>query len=123
LAYQIYVPDYNTNFFICPNPGSDEKEGALSSGILPITQKSKVLSYPNGVEIRYFTETQSRVRIQVYDLSGKMVKTLISEEVQKGDHRVIWNRTDNSNRKVASGIYLITIDKENTPERLKVIIR
>lgn len=123
LAYPYYVTEDNTNFFVCRNPESDEVEGAQASEISPVYQKSKVLSYPNGVEIRYFTETLSHVRIQVYGLSGKRVKTLISEEVQKGEHRVIWNRTDNSNRKVASGIYLITIDKENTPERLKVIIR
>jgi hypothetical protein len=53
---------------------------------------------------------------------GKRGKTLLSVKVKKVEHRITWDKTNNSNKKIASGVYFITIVKEGRPEGLKAII-
>ncbi len=111
-------------FYVNEYPGfTKEKEGSQSQEAIPVSQKSKISSYPDRLIIHYSTDAPANVKIQVYDLLGKRVETLISKKVEKGEHQVTWDKTDNSNRKVACGIYFIEINKENRTERLKVTIR
>jgi len=57
---------------------------------------------------------------EIYNL---FISNTASENIGKGEQQIIWNKTDNSNRRVADGVYFIAIEKENKPERVKVIIR
>ena len=54
---------------------------------------------------------------------GKQIKTLNFNKVEKGEHQIIWDKTDNYLRKIPCGIYFIAIDNEGKPERVKVVIR
>ncbi|MEO0114721.1 MAG: FlgD immunoglobulin-like domain containing protein [candidate division WOR-3 bacterium] len=107
-------------FYINRNP---TEEGPQSSNVFPIVPRSRILDFSDKIVIHYSTSVPTNVRILVYNLLGKRVKTLISTNVEKGEHQVTWDKTDNSNRKVAKGIYFITITKEGETERLKVTIR
>jgi hypothetical protein len=46
-----------------------------------------------------------RVDLEVFDLSGRLVRTLISEERRAGEQRVSWNGIDQAGLPVASGVY------------------
>ncbi len=47
------------------------------------------------------------VSLHVYDLSGRMVRTLVSGDVMaQGRHDVVWRGRDDRGRQVASGMYL-----------------
>jgi flagellar hook assembly protein FlgD len=46
------------------------------------------------------------VRLQVFDLRGRLVATLVDEELRAGQHEVIWTGSDASGREVPSGVYL-----------------
>jgi hypothetical protein len=125
LLMDYFPPEYNTNFFLNRAPWSDEDEteGSQSVVILPTIQKPKISYHQDRIEIRYTTDTHGRVSIKVYDLLGKPVKTLLADNIEKGEHRILWDKTDNSLRKIPCGIYFITIDNEGKPERVKVVIR
>jgi hypothetical protein len=45
------------------------------------------------------------LRLAVYDLSGRLVQTLVNEKLAAGHHAVTWNGLNLSNSAVASGIY------------------
>lgn len=53
------------------------------------------------------------VRLRVFDLRGRLVKTLVDETREAGRQEIIWNGTNASGSPVASGIYLYQLD---TPE-------
>ena len=67
-------------------------------------------NYPNPfnptTEIRFHLAEQAHVQIQIYNLLGKVVRTLYDAEVNAGSHRVTWDGADDSGRRLASGIYL-----------------
>ncbi len=74
-------------------------------------------NYPNPFNptttIAYSVPETERVTLKVYNLMGEEVKTLVDKTVMQGMHLVQWDGTDNSSRKVTSGIYLYTLQIGN----------
>ncbi len=72
--------------------------------------------------INYSVAKSGHVTLNVYDMSGKLVKTLINGNVNAGTHSVVWNRTDNSNNKVAGGVYFYKMNANNGTLTKKMIV-
>ncbi|HVO73307.1 MAG TPA: T9SS type A sorting domain-containing protein [Ignavibacteriaceae bacterium] len=66
-------------------------------------------NYPNpfnpSTNIKFSVPEQSTVRIIIYDLLGRRVKTLLDEARPAGNYVVQWNGDNEFNDKVSSGIY------------------
>lgn len=45
--------------------------------------------------------------LEVFDLTGRKVVTLVDGEVNAGNHAVLWDLTDSADRPVPSGLYLV----------------
>jgi len=63
--------------------------------------------------ISYQLPVASKVSLSIYDISGRLVKTLVSRHSSPGYYTAIWNGRDNSDRTMAAGIYFV---KLITPE-------
>jgi flagellar hook assembly protein FlgD len=50
------------------------------------------------------------VSLGVYDVAGRLVKTLLEADVAAGEHQVRWNGQDGSGCKVSAGMYFCTIE-------------
>ncbi|HKK70786.1 MAG TPA: T9SS type A sorting domain-containing protein [Candidatus Krumholzibacteria bacterium] len=55
---------------------------------------------------------EGRARIEVYDLRGRHVATLLDAVRPAGRDEVIWRGTDASGRAVASGVYVVRLQTE-----------
>ena len=55
--------------------------------------------------ISYSVRSKGRVRMEVYTLTGRLVRTLIDSSVDVGAHQVTWDGKDNRGRDVGSGVY------------------
>jgi len=66
-------------------------------------------AYPNPfnpeAHIRFQIPEESTISINVFDLRGQLVKSLVSESKTAGNYEVKWNGTDNNNNNVGNGIY------------------
>ena len=56
------------------------------------------------------------VEISVYDINGKLVRQLVSEQRSAGNHIVNWNANDESGNRLTSGIYYYQM-KVNDPDK------
>lgn len=109
LKFQILTP--YTAFYADPNdPGSavdDKEETAPSSFVLH-------QNYPNpfnpSTTIRFELSQGGYVTVKIYDLSGRLVKTLLSGEQTAGTHTEVWDGTDDAGRKVAAGVYFCQLE-------------
>ena len=64
---------------------------------------------PNGV-IEFSIPEEGRVTMSVYDISGRKVRDLAeSQFFGEGNHKVIWDGTNERGSKIASGTYLIRL--------------
>jgi Domain of unknown function (DUF4331)/Secretion system C-terminal sorting domain len=67
--------------------------------------------------IRYHIETQSMVRIDVYDEMGKLIKTIVNQNMSPGTYSVTWNAAG-----MAKGVYFINaISNGNVKQSVRVI--
>jgi hypothetical protein len=63
--------------------------------------------------IAYDVPTRGQVALRVYDVGGKLVRTLVDSMRPAGTHQVQWNGLDDAGRRVASGVYLYRYSFEN----------
>jgi hypothetical protein len=81
---------------------------------------------PNPVDhaatIRYGLRDQAPVSVALYDLSGKLVRTLVSGVVPSGDHQVSWDGTDRLGRPLAGGVYMCRLDTPGASASTRVLV-
>ncbi|MBD3367388.1 MAG: T9SS type A sorting domain-containing protein [Candidatus Eisenbacteria bacterium] len=74
--------------------------------------------------IRYSLPEQAKVTVEVYNIAGRKVRTLVDEEQEAGLRSVTWDGTDDAGRSVASGVYLYRIDAgEHSAKRRMVLLK
>ena len=75
-------------------------------------------NYPNpfnpSTNINFDLPKAAQVTINVYDIQGSQVKTLINNYYPAGSHRVVWDGTNNSGEKINSGIYFYELSSGMT---------
>jgi len=80
--------------------------------------------YPNPFSdqttISFQIDQESFVTLKIYDLSGKVVSTLISQNLTSGNHSVIWNGKNISNEELPSGFYVYEISTNKGDLRRKI---
>ncbi len=57
-----------------------------------------------------------RVKLEVFDVSGRLIRTLIDGEMFPGTYHVSWDGMDNQGKRAPSGVYFYRL---STPEYLK----
>jgi hypothetical protein len=56
--------------------------------------------------MRYELPVPAHVRIDIYNVSGRLVRTVVDGHREAGYGRAVWDGTDTAGRKVASGVYM-----------------
>jgi len=52
------------------------------------------------------------VAIRIYDVSGRLVRTLVDQRVEPGRHEAVWNGRNDRGEPVGSGVYFCTMDAD-----------
>jgi hypothetical protein len=80
---------------------------------LPLAGLSLLPAQPNPfnprTEISFRVPREGRVRLDVYDVRGRMVRSLLDEVRPAGLQSVVWNGRDDDDRPVAAGVYLVRL--------------
>jgi N-acetylmuramoyl-L-alanine amidase len=71
--------------------------------------------------ISFTLPNSGRVRLEIVNLLGKPIATLLDEEREAGKHRVIWNGTNAEGNTVPSGIYFYKLRYGSTVVTRKMI--
>ena len=83
-------------------------------------------NFPNpfnsSTTIRYELPLPSEVQINIFDITGRLIKTLIDREFQAGSFIIDWNGEDSRNEKVSSGVYFYRIDAGGFSKSIKMIL-
>ncbi|UCC81169.1 MAG: right-handed parallel beta-helix repeat-containing protein [Candidatus Zixiibacteriota bacterium] len=56
-----------------------------------------------------------QVTLKVYDIQGRVVKTLVDDRIPQGTYRAIWDGTNDSGEPVASGTYIARVSQWDCP--------
>ena len=72
--------------------------------------------------VRYILTRPENVQIDIVDLNGRIVKNLISGLSSSPTGWLVWNRTDNNNKKVSTGVYFCRLQTEELTLSKKFVI-
>ncbi len=71
-------------------------------------------NYPNPFNstttIPFELPQKSYVEITVFDVTGRKIKTLVSEEINRGVHETGWDGTNQVGNQISSGVYIYTLN-------------
>ena len=101
--------------------------GVESESQVPVPEIYKLYqNYPNPFNprtvIRYQLPKPGKVRVQIYNILGQMVKTLIDEEQSAGYYRAIWDGRNQHGISMASGVYFYRIEAGKFHDVKKMLI-
>lgn len=64
--------------------------------------------------IHFVLPAAGAVRLSVFDVAGRLVRTLVDDSRPQGSHAVVWDGRDASGREVGSGSYLARLETGGT---------
>lgn len=112
-----YGTDYSGLF---PTGIEDDNTGALPEKV------SLLQNYPNpfngSTVINFSLETTCPITLTIYNMLGRLVKTLKTETLTAGNHQVIWDSTDDNGNTVCSGTYFCVLKAGNQMESRKLVL-
>jgi flagellar hook assembly protein FlgD len=83
-------------------------------------------NYPNPfnpqTQIEYFVPRDGHVKLEIFNLLGQKIRTLVDREIKKGTHVVSWDGTNDQGTFVANGIYFCQLEAENSMSTNKMIL-
>jgi hypothetical protein len=97
-------PNTNTtqNFVLAPTSNEDE--------MVPVTVTALKGNYPNPFNpetvISYDLKEAGKVRLDIYNLKGQLVRTLVDDNQSAGRYRLVFNARDSRGNPLSSGVYL-----------------
>jgi hypothetical protein len=87
---------------------------------------SLVQNFPNPfnptTEIAYDLPEAANVNLEVYNILGQNVKSLVNQYQDAGSYRVTWNGTNNEGAQVASGVYFYRISAGDFKDIKKMVL-
>jgi hypothetical protein len=96
---------------------------AVSTPRLPLTLSQNVPNPFNpSTTIRFYLPEKCRVKVVVYDVSGRMITSLADGDRPAGHHSLAWNGRDNLGKPVASGIYFCRLQAGKEMRSRKMVL-
>ena len=83
-------------------------------------------NYPNPfnpvTNLDYDLPEDAMVNITIFDMMGKVVRTLVNDQQSAGYKTLQWNATSNSGQPISSGLYIYTIQAGEFSKTRKMIL-
>jgi len=83
-------------------------------------------NYPNPFNpttvINFALPRASDVKIEIFNILGQRVTTLVNDKLSAGYHSVTWNGFDKNGSEVATGIYFYKLQAGNFTEAKKMVL-
>ena len=87
---------------------------------------NNIYNYPNPFNpstiLQYYLPQNEFVTISIYDISGKLISSLVNKNQHSGYKSVRWNSTNNQGQRVSAGVYLYSIEAGDFRETKKMIL-
>ena len=97
-----------------------------AEGVYPVFSTKLNPNFPNPFNpettISFSIKEDCRVTIDVYNIKGQKVKTLVNEKLNAGAHQVIWHGKDENGKSVSSGIYFYKMNSGRYTSVKKMIL-
>ena len=103
------------------NAPTDNQDNNVAPNVAMLSQ-----NYPNPFNptttINYNVAKSGDVKLNVYNVKGQLVKTLVNSAQTVGLNQVVWNGDDNAGNRVSSGVYFYKLENAGRTEMKKMVL-
>lgn len=96
-----------------------------SSNVFSVANSLKC--YPNPAhehtKISFNLSNTCKTEVNIYDIRGRLVKTIVNDVLNQGKHDVIWHLDGLNTNRVKSGIYICTVLVGNQKQEIKLVVQ
>jgi hypothetical protein len=118
--------EYETTFKTCFSANPDEVKEIEDPGDNKPTEFSLSQNYPNPfnpiTNFRFTLAKTSDVKIEIYNIVGQRVRTLVDEEMRPGVYVADWDSKDDKGNSVSSGIYFYRMTAGDFSDMKKMLL-
>ncbi|MBI4720586.1 MAG: Ig-like domain-containing protein [Chitinivibrionia bacterium] len=119
----------------CPESGGVQRlrdllGASLGVTVDPMPDRIELYgNYPNpfnpSTTISFFLPDAALVHLEIFNLLGQSVSTLVDGRMNSGHHEVVWDGLDRSGGSAASGVYVYRLqcDKDNFTTRRMILLK
>ena len=124
----MYIHTANAdNFYRLSEIESIEFDDELSVGDFKILSSFSLMqNYPNPFNpittIRFEINHSDHASVKIFDLRGRLIKTVLNKYMVAGKHSIKWDRTDKNGKNVTSGIYFYILRVSDAYQTKKMIL-
>jgi len=117
-AFVFYVDDFTVH--------SDGGYVSNEDPAVPALQTSLNGNYPNPFNpettISLSLKDTAPVKVEIFNLKGQLVKTLVNGTLPAGKHNLVWKGMDNNGKAVSSGVYFYKMSTGKYSSTKKMIL-
>jgi hypothetical protein len=77
--------------------------------LAPAIYAARPNPFAGSTEIPFALPSAGRMSLRIYDVAGRLVRTLVDEERPAGESRAAWDGTDDAGRDARTGIYFVKL--------------
>ena len=71
--------------------------------------------------LRYTTLSEGPVELQIFNVHGRLIRTLVQRSQEAGNHVATWSGTDDAGRSVPSGVYFSRIRSGGKQATMRIV--
>jgi hypothetical protein len=121
VAEGVYVDDVSILGTAFPEDTGSQQDGERPS-IISLSQNSPN-PFRTGTRLSFETLVPGDVTLAVYNVQGRLIRTLTSGFTQAGKHELYWDGRDELGADVAAGVYLyrLTLDEDEQSKKMILV--
>lgn len=101
-----------------------EFQPILAKTTVNITTSDRLSNYPNpfnpSTTIQFNLPQETHVKLQIFDMLGRHVQTLVNREMGAGIHSAEWDGRNSRGKEVAAGSYLARLNAGESSQSIRL---
>jgi hypothetical protein len=96
--------------------GNDENVANISNSLSIAPNPFSAVS-----NVNFTLKGTEQVKIEVFNVKGQLINTLVDQNLTSGSHSIEWNGTDSRSNSVPNGIYFYRVSASNFQRSIKTV--
>jgi len=121
VAHGWYIDDVTgINFIEQLSEIEENQKNSLSHPTMLNPSKPNLI-INNSAHLSFSLAEPSQTSLNIYDASGRLVKTIVDEFKSSGVYNIIWDGKDEQNQNVAQGVYFYSLETPKYNDTRKIV--
>lgn len=104
------------------NPYGNGSNTSSIVAVVPVLERNFPNPFNPSTTLSFSLPSEMVCKLEIYNIRGQKVKTLLNESLQSGRHSIVWDGKDAHGRSVSSGVYFYRLVTPNRTQTSKMLL-